>query len=219
MAWIVADNRLSPRRIAVKIFIIASVCVSGFVARSTLRLLLKQAAGDTAISVLGLSVTLLAAYGVYVAQSVDKGLESVKDQFSKLQAENSRTQSLNVSLQESLDRQHRQLSAAIDQARIQWLRQTILVHLPELSEVAPEIRADYGVMRNIVKDSIAHIEPRQVLFDCEELARICRDRSISEESVLGKSAASFEVYRTLAANYAAQNRDSSDWAGVVARSQ
>jgi len=176
-----------------------------------IKLLAAQPSNETALSALSLILTVVAGYGVYVAQMVDKKLEAVDAKLLAVEQQLDETKHTSHEMRETVDDHKRELEAALMRARVQSLRQAILAQLPDERDLDPPARAGYALIRGIVKDAIARTNPQQVMYDCDEVLAICTQRNLDAGDLLGKAAEPFYLYHSIAQRAAARDEQISDW--------
>jgi len=202
LAWILSSTKTSWRERCSIALVVVAVCMAGLFARPLALLVLSQRSTETAISVLGATLTLAAAYGVYVSQKVDKQVTIVESELSSLDRRLGEIKLLNEGLESTLQRQQRELEASVEVAHVQALRQAIIAYFPERLEVPVEMRSAYPEFRGILMDAVSRSDLAQAKYDCDELEEFCRSRHLSLDEFLEKARVPFSLYRRMADEHA-----------------
>lgn len=192
------------KKTVARVSLLFAVCLGGLVARAVVLVLFTHSASESAISILTIILTVVAAYGVYMSQLTDKKLREVETQLSAVRAQGRTTEIVKADLEKSLRKYRKELHFAMQRTELYMLRQTILAQLPEPAEVADNAKPFNPTLRSLVKHAVSRTSPREAEYDCEEVFAICASHSLEAEAALGKATAPFRQYHQLATRVAAE---------------
>ncbi|WP_408665397.1 hypothetical protein [Jatrophihabitans sp.] len=167
--------------------------------RALVRVTFKGLANDASIAVLTIVLTVVGAYGVYVAQSADNKSRRTEGELRLIEAERLKVAALQRSLESTLKEQAHALEDAQRRGHILSLKQTILAGMPEVPPSA-ENSGIHTIIRRIVLDAVSREDLSQALFDCDEAVAAAETHGVNLSGVLGKGTLAFLEYHRIASS-------------------
>jgi hypothetical protein len=191
------SRRIRGARLIALIAVGIAIGALGIVGRDLVKITFRGLANDASIAVLTIVLTVVGAYGVYVAQRAETVARNATQSLRLIESERLKLLELENDLRAALAKQSEELSRAQTRGRILSLKQTILAGMP-IALPETENAEAHMILKRIVLDALSRDDPSSAKFDCDEAVEVAGLQGIDLADALGKGQFAFYEYRRLA---------------------